>query len=57
MWYSPEDDVKMCVVKGKDEVSTSDLFCLFCDNYIEIFLEFICYNICEHSYNVKGRNI
>lgn len=21
VWYSPEDDVKMCVVKGKDEVS------------------------------------
>lgn len=23
VWYSPEDDVKMCVVKGKDEVSQS----------------------------------
>lgn len=21
IWYSPDDDVKMCVVKGKDEVS------------------------------------
>lgn len=21
VWYSPEDDVKMCVVKGKDEVN------------------------------------
>uniref|UniRef100_A0A1B0FJD0 Sema domain-containing protein n=1 Tax=Glossina morsitans morsitans TaxID=37546 RepID=A0A1B0FJD0_GLOMM len=21
VWYSPEDDQKMCVVKGKDEVS------------------------------------
>lgn len=24
IWYSPEDDVKMCVVKGKDEVSSFD---------------------------------
>lgn len=22
IWYSPDDDVKMCVVKGKDEVSS-----------------------------------
>lgn len=21
VWYSPENDVKMCVVKGKDDVS------------------------------------
>lgn len=21
IWYSPEDDIKMCLVKGKDDVS------------------------------------
>uniref|UniRef100_A0A1B0DLJ8 Uncharacterized protein n=1 Tax=Phlebotomus papatasi TaxID=29031 RepID=A0A1B0DLJ8_PHLPP len=26
IWYSPEDDVKMCVVKGKDEVRFSTYY-------------------------------
>ncbi|XP_055681503.1 semaphorin-1A [Lutzomyia longipalpis] len=29
-WYSPEDDVKMCVVKGKDEEA--------CQNYIRVLV-------------------
>lgn len=29
-WYSPEDDVKMCLVKGKDEEA--------CQNYIRILV-------------------
>lgn len=28
VWYSPENDVKMCVVKGKDEVSLCLIFCI-----------------------------
>lgn len=30
VWYSPEDDVKMCVVKGKDEVNFNliDIDCI-----------------------------
>lgn len=27
IWHSPDDDVKMCIVKGKDEVWLSSIYC------------------------------